>query len=43
LWKAAHAKIVSKPEDKPWKLREFIVPDLDGNLIRVSHDFRGYR
>src|SRR5207244_11364984 len=40
-WKAAHAKIVSEPEDKPWKLREFIAADLDGNLIRVFYDFRG--
>jgi hypothetical protein len=39
-WKAAHAKIVSEPEDKPWKLREFMVVDLDGNLIRVFYDFR---
>ena len=39
-WKAAEAKIVSEPEDKPWKLREFIATDLDGNLIRVFHDFR---
>ena len=39
-WKAAHAKIVSEPEDKPWKLREFLAADLDGNLIRVFHDFR---
>jgi uncharacterized glyoxalase superfamily protein PhnB len=31
-WKAAHAKIVSEPEDKPWKLREFMAADLDGNL-----------
>ena len=38
-WKAAHAKIVSEPEDKPWKLREFIAVDLDGNLIRVFYDF----
>src|SRR6266550_1399219 len=41
LWKAAHAKIVSEPEDKPWKLREFMAADLDGNLIRVFYDFRG--
>jgi len=40
-WNAAHAKIVSGPEDKPWKLREFTAADLDGNLIRVFYDFRG--
>jgi uncharacterized glyoxalase superfamily protein PhnB len=39
-WKIAGAKIVSEPEDKPWKLREFMASDLDGNLIRVFHDFR---
>ena len=39
-WKAAKAKIVSAPEDKPWKLREFMAADLDGNLIRVFYDFR---
>jgi uncharacterized glyoxalase superfamily protein PhnB len=38
-WKAAQAKIVSEPEDKPWKLREFMAADLDGNLIRVFYDF----
>ena len=40
-WQAAQAKIVSKPEDKSWKLREFMTADLDGNLIRVFYDFRG--
>lgn len=40
-WKAAGANIVSEPEDKPWKLREFMAADLDGNLIRVFYDFRG--
>jgi uncharacterized glyoxalase superfamily protein PhnB len=40
-WNAAHANIVSEPEDKPWKLREFVAADLDGNLIRVFYDFRG--
>ena len=40
-WKAAQAKSVSVPEDKPWKQREFIAADLDGNLIRVFYDFRG--
>ena len=39
-WKAAEAKIVSDAEDKPWKLREFMASDLDGNLIRVFYDFR---
>jgi len=28
-------------ESKPWKLREFTVSDLDGNLFRVFYDFRG--
>ena len=38
--KAAEAKTISEPEDKPWKLREFIAADPDGNLIRVFYDFR---
>jgi uncharacterized glyoxalase superfamily protein PhnB len=38
-WKAAKANIVSEPEDKPWKLREFIVSDVDDNRIRVFYDF----
>jgi uncharacterized glyoxalase superfamily protein PhnB len=38
-WKAASARIVAEPEDKPWNLREFVVADLDGNLIRVFYDF----
>lgn len=38
-WKAARARIISEPEDKPWKLREFIAADLDGNLLRVFYDF----
>jgi uncharacterized glyoxalase superfamily protein PhnB len=39
-WKAGDANIVSEPEDKPWKLREFMAADLDGNMIRVFYDFR---
>jgi predicted lactoylglutathione lyase len=39
-WNAAQATMVSKPEDKPWKLREFVAADLDSNLIRVFYDFR---
>jgi uncharacterized glyoxalase superfamily protein PhnB len=39
-WTAAQARIVSEPEDKPWKLREFMAADLDGNMIRVFYDFR---
>jgi uncharacterized glyoxalase superfamily protein PhnB len=38
-WRAARATIVAEPEDKPWKLHEFMVADLDGNLIRVFYDF----
>ncbi len=38
-WRTAQAKIVSEPEDKPWKLREFLVADPDGNLLRVFYDF----
>ncbi len=38
-WKASGAKLLSEPEDKPWKLREFTAADLDGNLIRVFYDF----
>ena len=36
---AAHAKIASAPEDKPWQLREFIVAELDGNFIGIFYDF----
>lgn len=39
IWKAAEAKIISPPESKPWKLHEFTVSDLDGNLFRVFYDF----
>ena len=38
-WKVSGARLVSEPEDRPWKLREFIAADLDGNLIRVFYDF----
>ncbi|MBL8231880.1 MAG: VOC family protein [Bryobacterales bacterium] len=38
-WQSARARIVSGPEDKPWKLREFTAADPDGNLIRVFYDF----
>lgn len=40
-WKDADAIIVSEPQDKPWKLREFMAADLDGNFVRVFYDFRG--
>lgn len=39
LWYASQAKILSPPESKPWKLHEFTVADLDGNLFRVFYDF----
>src|SRR5688572_23807033 len=38
-WQSAGAKIVSAPEDKPWRLHEFLAADVDGNLIRVFYDF----
>jgi predicted lactoylglutathione lyase len=39
LWSSSHAKIISSPESKPWKLHEFTIADLDGNLFRVFYDF----
>ncbi|HET9479231.1 MAG TPA: VOC family protein [Pyrinomonadaceae bacterium] len=39
IWNASGAKIISPPESKPWKLHEFTVSDLDGNLFRVFYDF----
>ena len=40
-WKSSVlARILSEPEDKPWKLREFMAADIDGNLIRLFYDFR---
>lgn len=39
-WSASQAKIISAPEDKPWKLREFMAADMDGNLIRVFYDLQ---
>ena len=38
-WTCSGARIVSPPESKPWKLHEFTVADLDGNLFRVFYDF----
>lgn len=38
-WKSSHAIVLSEPEDKPWKLREFTINDLDGNFLRVFYDF----
>jgi len=39
-WKQAGARILAEPEDKPWRLREFRVGDLDGNQLRVFYDYR---
>ena len=38
-WKGTQARIVSEPEEKPWRLLEFTATDLDGNLFRVFYDF----
>ncbi len=38
-WTESGAKILSEPEDKPWRLREFTATDLDGNQLRVFYDF----
>lgn len=38
-WVRSEARIVARPESKPWKLYEFTVADLDGNLFRVFYDF----
>ena len=39
VWSSREAKLVSKPESKPWGLHEFMAEDLDGNLFRVFYDF----
>jgi uncharacterized glyoxalase superfamily protein PhnB len=39
VWSRGQARIVSRPESKPWNLHEFTVADLDGNLFRVFYDF----
>ena len=38
-WSRGEARLVSRPESKPWKLYEFKVADLDGNMFRVFYDF----
>ena len=38
-WSRSGARVVSRPESKPWNLHEFTVADLDGNLFRVFYDF----
>ena len=39
LWRSSQARLISKPESKPWGLHEFTAADLDGNLFRVFYDF----
>ena len=39
MWSSNQAKLVSKPESKPWGLHEFMAEDPDGNLFRVFYDF----
>ena len=38
-WSRRGARVVSKPESKPWNLHEFTVMDLDDNLFRAFYDF----
>ncbi|MGH9837191.1 MAG: VOC family protein [Blastocatellia bacterium] len=38
-WNNCGARIVSRPESKPWHLHEFTAADQDGNLLRVFYDF----
>ena len=38
-WSASNAKLLSRPESKPWGLHEFTAADLDGNLFRIFYDF----
>ena len=38
-WSRCGARIVRKPESKPWNLHEFTAMDLDDNLLRVFYDF----
>jgi|SRR5215216_1543733 len=38
-WNSGGARIISPPKSQPWKLYEFTVSDLDGNLFRVFYDF----
>lgn len=40
-WMASKATVLAEPDDKPWNLREFLVSDLDGNILRVFYDFSG--
>jgi uncharacterized glyoxalase superfamily protein PhnB len=36
--KAKGAMILSTPEDKPWSMREMLVKDPDGHILRVGHN-----
>jgi uncharacterized glyoxalase superfamily protein PhnB len=38
-WSRSGARIVARPESKPWHLHEFTAMDPDGNLLRVFYDF----
>lgn len=38
-WRSIGATLLCAPESKPWGLHEFTATDLDGNRLRVFHDF----
>ena len=35
-YKAAGAKIIEPPTDQPWQMREMLVEDIDGHVLRIG-------
>jgi len=36
--KAKNAEIISPPDTKPWSMREMLVKDPDGHILRIGHN-----